>query len=179
MLIKNQLLGLGLGLFVAACAIPAPPDEIKDANHSMIFGYVEAPEEIVEVELREFGRFYLPPFVKPPRVLIFKNGDFMAENLKPGKYMISAFNSKNNDFVLVNDKRTAYQDIIHIKAGEVRFIGSYRITDVKRGFFDHGNFDVRKIRKPSERKVIRHLFNVTEGTVWQAMLEHRMKELRQ
>ena len=166
-------------VLVGACAAPAPPLEMKDASHSMIFGHVIAPEKVIRVELREYGKFYIPPFVKPPRVLVFDNGNFMAENLKPGRYIISAFNTKRSDFVLVNSKRTAYQNIIHVEPGEVKFVGSYRITDIKRGLLDKGEYDVRQIRKPSERRVLKHLFRVTKGTVWQAMLEHRMQELRQ
>jgi len=164
-----------------ACAIkPSPPLDMKDASHSMIFGYVEAPEKVTKVELREYGKFYLPPFVSPPRVLVYNNGNFMAENLKPGKYIISSFNTKRSDFVLVNSKRTAYQNIIHVEPGKAKYIGSYRVSDVDRGLLvNKGEFDVRQIRKPSERHIIKHLYNVTHGTVWQAMLEHRMKELRQ
>ncbi len=177
--IRYILYGILTVIILGACAAPAPPLEIKDASRSMIFGHVEAPEKVTQVELREYGKFYIPPFVKPPRVLIYNNGNFMAENLKPGKYIISAFNTKKSDFVLVNSKRTAYQEIIHVEPGEAKFIGSYRITDIKRGLLDKGEFDIRVVRKPSERRVIKHLFNVTRGTVWQAMLEHRMQELRQ
>ena len=176
---RHILLGLVIATILGACAKPVPPFEIKDANNSMIFGHIMAPEKVTKVELRLYGKFYLPPFVKPPRVLVYNNGNFMAENLKPGKYIISAFKTKNSDFILVNSKQTAYQEVIHVDPGEARFIGSYKITDVKRGLLDKGEFDVRRARKPSERRVIKHLFNVTRGTVWQAMLEHRMQELRQ
>jgi len=177
--IRYILYGFFAVIILGACAAPAPPLEIKEANRSMIFGHVTAPEKVIEVELREYGKFYIPPFKKPPRVLIYNNGHFMAENLKPGKYIISAFNTKNSEFVLVNSRRTAYQNIIHVEPGKAKFIGSYRITDVKRGLLDKGEFDVRRARKPSERRVIKDLFNATYGTVWQAMLEHRMQELRQ
>lgn len=173
------LLGFISIMLLGACAAPAPPLDIKAADNSMIFGHVIAEEPVIEVELREYGKFYMPPFLKPPRVLVFNNGNFMAENLKPGKYIISAFKTKKSKYILVNSKRSAYQDIIHIERGEVKYIGTYRVTDVKRGLLSKGEFDVRRIRKPSERRIIKHLFNVTKGTVWQAMLEHRMQELRQ
>ena len=178
---QKSLLSLGLFtiVFIAACAAPAPPLDAKDNRRSMIFGHVIAEEPVTEVELREYGKFYMPPFLKPPRVLIFNNGNFMAENLKPGKYIISAFNTQNSKYVLVNSKRTAYQDVLHIEPGEVKYIGTYRVTDIKRGLLRKGEFDVRRIRKPSERRIIKHLFHVTEGTAWQAMLKHRMQELRQ
>jgi len=181
LLMRQVILGLITVFILAACVTTAtaPPFEIKDADHSMIFGHVIAPEKVTIVELRQYGKFYMPPFVKPPRVLVYNNGDFMAENLPPGKYIISAFKTKNSDFILVNSKQTAYQEIIHVEAGEAKFIGSYRITDIKRGLLSKGEFDVRQTRKPSERHVIKHLFNVTQGTVWQAMLEHRLQELRQ
>lgn len=176
---RHIIFGLTIVFILGACAAPAPPFEIKDPNHSMIFGHVIAPEKVTIVELRQYGKFYLPPFVKPPRVLVYNNGNFMAENLPAGKYIISAFKTRNSDFILVNSKQTAYQEIIHVEPGKAKFIGSYKITDIKRGLLSKGEFDVRQTRKPSERRVIKHLFSVTQGTVWQAMLEHRMQELRQ
>ena len=177
---RHIIFGLAITIFLSACTTAlAPPLEIKDANHSMIFGHIVAPDRVTKVELRQYGKFYIPPFVKPSRVLIYNNGSFMAENLKPGKYIISAFTTKTSDYILVNSKQSAYQNIIHVEPGEVKFVGSYRITDVKRGLLDKGDFDVRQIRRPSERGVIKDLFHVTKGTVWQAMLEHRMQELRQ
>jgi len=175
-----NLIVAGVGVIViSACTIPAPPAEINDTQNSIVYGHIEAPEQIVEVELRAYGKFYLPPFVKRPPVMIFKNGNFMAENVPPGKYFISAFNSDRNDFVLVNDNRTAYQDVIYVKANEAKYVGSYRITNLQSGLLDHGDFDIRKTRKPSERRIIRHLFEVTEGTAWQAMLQKRLMEMRQ
>lgn len=173
------LLGMVIAITVGACAAPAPPLEMKAPNFSMIFGHVQAPDKVTRIELREYGKFYIPPFVKPPRVLVFNNGNFMAENLKPGKYIISAFNTKKSEFTLVNSKQTAYQNVIHVEPGEAKFIGSYQVTEIKRGLLKKGEFDIRVTRKPSERRVIKHLFNITRGTAWQAMLEHRMQELRQ
>jgi len=173
------LLGIVIAVLVGACAAPAPPLEMRDASHSMIFGHVMAPGKVTQIDLREYGKFYVSPFVKPPRVLIFNNGNFLAENLKPGKYIISAFNTKESDFVLVNSKRSAYQNIIHVEPGEAKFIGSYQVTEIKRGLLKKGEFDVRRTRKPSERRVLKHLFHVAKGTAWQAMIEHRMQELRQ
>ncbi len=166
-------------LLLGACAAPAPPLDIKDPQWSMIFGHVMADEKVIEVELREYGKFYMPPFVKPPRVLIFNNGNFMAENLKPGKYIISAFKTKKSKYVIVNSRRSAYQEVIHVRPREIKYVGSYRVTDIKRGLLSKGEFDVRRIRKPSERRIIKHLFHVTEGTAWQAMIARRMQELRQ
>lgn len=166
-------------VLIASCAAPAPPVEMKDAKRSMIFGHVIAPSMVTEVELREYGTFYFPLFARPPRVVIFENGNFMAENLKPGKYMISAFNTEEGDFVLVKSRRTAYQRIINVAAGEAKYIGSWKITDIKTGRFNKGEFDIRRVRKPGERRVIKHLFQVAKGTAWEAMLEHRMQELRQ
>jgi hypothetical protein len=103
----------------------------------------------------------------------------MAENLKPGKYMISAFNTDKGNFVLVKSRRTAYQRIINLEPGEAKFVGSWRISDVKTGRFENGEFDIRRVRKPGERRVLKHLFQVAKGTAWEAMLEHRMQELRQ
>ncbi len=158
---------------------PKPPFEISSPEKGMIYGNIYIPgHEVTEIELREFGKFYLPPFIKPPRVMIFRNGNFMAENLKPANYYISRFVSKKLNYSLVKDDRSAYQWIINVEPGSAKYVGAFEITDVIPGFFVKGDFNIRTVRHPSERKVLKHMFQITQGTGWQSRIERRMKSLR-
>ena len=184
---KNPFIkyGLVISVFVlllslAGCATkPKPPFEVSSPEKGMIYGNVRIPgHEVTEVELREFGKFYLPPFIKPPRVMVFRNGNFIAENLKPANYYISRFVSKKLFYSMVKDERSAYQWTINVEPGSTKYVGAFEITDVTPGLFEKGNFNIRTVRHPSERKVLKHMFEVTQGTGWQSRIERRMKSLR-
>lgn len=172
------VLGLSLGLLGCA-AKPRPPFEVKSPEMGMIYGNINIPgHEATEIELREYDKFYMPPFVKPPRVMIFRNGDFVAENLPPGSYYISRFASKRLFYTMVKDNRSAYQSIITVEPGSINYVGSFEITNVQPGLFTKGDFKVRTVRHPSERKILKHMYKITRGTGWQARISQRIKSLR-
>ena len=184
---KNLFLNIGLMTVVlvlllnlSGCATkPKPPFEIISPEKGLIYGNIHIPgHEVTEIELREFGKFYLPPFKKPPRVMIFRNGNFVAENLDPGNYYISRFVSKKLFYSLVKDGRSAYQWIINVEPGSVKYVGAYKITDVTPGVFVKGDFHISSVRHPSERKVLKHMFQITQGTGWQSRIQRRIKSLR-
>lgn len=180
---SNLLIKCGIilvALIVSGCAIkPKPPFEIESPEKGLIYGNIRIPgHEVTEIELREFGKFYMPPFIVPPRVMIFRNGNFLAENIQPGNYYISRFVSKKLFYTLVKDSRSAYQWIINVEPGSAKYIGSFEITDVTPGIFVKGDFNIRSVRNPSERKVLKHMFEVTQGTGWQGRIDRRIKSLR-
>ncbi len=175
-----MIVGVLIVLASSGCATkPAPPKDIESSEKGMIFGHIHIPgREVTEIELREFGKFYLPPFVKPPRVMVFRNGNFMAENLEPGNYYISRFVSNKLYYTLVKDNRSAYQRIIRVEPGSLKYVGSFEISDVTPGIFVKGDFTFRSVRHPTERSILKHMFEVTAGTGWQARVERRIKSLR-
>ena len=169
-----------LTLSISGCATkPKPPFEMKSSENAMIYGNIHiAGHEVTEVELREYGTLYIPPFRKPPRVMIFRNGNFVAENLKPGNYYISRFISKKLEYNLVKDARFSYQWVFNVEPGALKYVGAYEITDVEPGIFQKGKFNVKSVRHPTERKVLKHIYEITEGTGWQARVDRRIKSLR-
>ena len=124
-------------LLLSGCAIkPKPPYEMKSPEMGMIYGNIHIPgHEVTEIELREYDKLYIPPFISPPRVMVFRNGNFVAENLRPGNYYISRFVSKKLFYTLVKDRRSAYQNIITVEPGSVKYVGSFEITDISPGIF--------------------------------------------
>ena len=165
---------------LSGCAVkPKPPFEIVSPEMGMVYGNIHiAGHEVTEIELREFGRLYIPPFVVPPRVMIFRNGDFIAENIPPGDYYIARFVSKKLIYPLVINGTSSYQNIIHVEPGSAVYVGAYEITDVTPGLFVKGKFNMRLARHPSERKVLKHMFQITKGTGWQSRIGRRIKSLR-
>lgn len=180
-----------LGLIGALCAVVSscnvvsatkspPPDDARYADSAFIYGYVEATNDVIEqVDFVEFGKIYIPPFRQPPRVLVFDNGMFMAENISPGKYVISGFRSDRNHYNLARSKRQAYQRIFRIEPGEMQYLGAFNIRVTKSGKLDFGDLKVSLLQRPGERDVLKALYHVTEGTVWQDKIARRLQQLRQ
>ena len=166
-----------------SCAIvsgTAPPEDIKSIDSALVYGYVEAEKDVIErVDLVEFGKVYVPPLHKPPRVLVFDNGMFMAENITPGKYVIAGFRSDRNHYNLTSSRRQAYQRVINIEPGEMEFVGSFNLRPLDKAKKRTSDFKITQIQRPGEKDVLKHLYEVTEGTAWQDKIAVRLKELRQ
>ncbi|VAX13385.1 hypothetical protein MNBD_GAMMA24-2122 [hydrothermal vent metagenome] len=156
----------------------APPEEIKSPEMGMIFGNIQASERVIEVSLREYGKVYIRPFNRPPRVLIYKNGDFMAENLKPGKYIFSSMVTLNKRFNLVQKKIDAYQHIVTVHPGELVYIGSFKLFELHPEDRHRENFKVLRMRKPDERTLIKRLYEKSIGTGWQDLFARKLMALR-
>ena len=169
------------GLYACtSTSIVAPPEDIKATHSAMIFGYVETDEDPIEqVDIYEYGNVYIPPFRKPPRVLVYDNGIFMVENLKPGKYIIAGFRSNKNHYDMARSVRQTYQRILKIDAGGMHYVGSFHVQVTEKGKINYGNFAVTQLQRPGERDILKHLYDVTESTGWQNKIEQRLKELRQ
>lgn len=161
-------------------SLVAPPEDIKTTNSGMIYGYVEADNDVIEqVDIFEYGQVYVPPFRKPPRVLMFDNGVFMVENLKPGKYIIAGFRSEKNQYNMARSVRQMYQKVLNLEAGDILYAGSYHLQITQRGKLDYGNFSVMQLQRPGDRDILKKLYEVTTSTGWQNKIELRLKTLRQ
>ena len=179
MAVSRKLVLLSAIAMLGACALAVPPNDIMSPEKAMIYGAIDAEFPIDSIDLQEFGVIYVAPFKSLPRVLIYKNGYFMAENLKPGKYFISAYHSKYKSYKVVNSPQTTYQNIFIVKPGSLKFIGAHRIVVQKRRLLSHGEFDVVRMRRPDERTMLRFFYDITEGTGWQKKIVRRLRELRQ
>ena len=178
---------LGVQLLSACTSIargPAPPADMNSPDAAFVYGYVDAGNQTLDqVDFVRYDELYLAPFKSPPRVLVFNNGMFMAENIKPGKYVISnirtLYGNARNNFNLTNSQRDAYQHIYLIEPGEMHYLGSYSLTVTQPGTISYGQFKVTELQRPGEREILRYLYDITDGTVWQNKISRRLKELRQ
>jgi hypothetical protein len=171
---------------LSACASssskPTPPNQSDSVDAGFVYGFVEIDNqnEVVErIDFIEYGRVYIPPFISPPRVLVYTNGVFMAVNVKPGKYIISAIHTDRNDYYLARNNRLSYQKIFHIKPGEMEYLGAYNLRVTEKGKLDFGELKIRELQRPGERDVLKDLFELTEDTLWQDKIARRLKQLYQ
>ncbi len=168
-------------ILIIACSTGAgiaPPLEIKAPEMGMIYGNIQAPERVTKVTLREYGKVYIRPFNRPPRVLIYKDGNFMAENLESGKYIFGSITTLNKQYNLVREKINAYQHIVTVHPGEIVYIGSFELFDLRPEDNRKDKFEVLRMRKPNERTIIKGLYEKSVGTGWQGLFARRLMELR-
>ena len=180
-LLMSLLLSLSL---LSACAAisrgDAPPGDMKSPQDALVYGYVEADNDnIVQVDFLEYNKLYVSPFKAPPRVLVFDNGMFMAENIRPGNYFIASYRSDRNTYNLSRTKRQAYQHIYRVLPGDMHYLGSYNLHVTQKGKIEYGDFKVTQLQRPGEREILMYLYDKTEGTAWQDKIARRLKELRQ
>jgi len=180
--VLRKLFIISLLIGLVACAklgvSIAPPKDIESSELGLIFGNIQAPERITEVVLRKYGKIYIRPFNRPPRVLVYKNGDFMAENLEPGSYILAEVSTAGERYSLINQKIDAYQNIVDLNPGDVKYMGSYRIFDLRPEDGRREKFEIISQRKPDEREVVKHLYDKSRGTGWQDLFNKRLMELR-
>lgn len=174
---------LSMQLLTACSALSrgdAPPADMNSPDAAFVYGYVEADNDTIEkIDFLKYKDIYMAPFKSPPRVMVFDNGMFMAENIKPGNYVISAIHTPRNNYNLTNSKREAYQHIYHILPGDMYYLGSFNLRVTQRGRISYGEFRMTELQRPGERDVLMYLYHVTDGTIWQYKIERRLKELRQ
>jgi hypothetical protein len=130
------------GALLTACASGGGPVAPASPSRAMIFGHlglpVEVRDEIQWIHVYKLGEVYAPPFKKPPTVRFFPNGDFFAENLKPGKYYVHHLVAGMEAFYLYppdmkESKEVVLDRVVEVGEGEVAYLGSHRIYDWKRG----------------------------------------------
>lgn len=179
--LKNTILLFSI-VFLLSCSINgasiSPPKDIESKESGMIFGHIKAPERVTEVVIRRYGKIYIRPFNRPPRVLVYKNGDFMAENLEPGDYVLAAVVTAGDRYNLIQSKNDAYQDIFTVPPGGIKYIGSYRLFEFRPEDGRREKFEVIRLRKPDEREVVKNLYHKSKNTGWQTLFNKRLMELR-
>ena len=67
-----------LALLFSSCTVVSrvttPAEDIKNPDSAFVYGYVEAEDDTIDtVDFVQYGKVYIPPFNKPPRVLVFEN----------------------------------------------------------------------------------------------------------
>ena len=179
-----RLVLLGSVLLSGCAQVPAPPLEVQDPANGMIFGSIRADVMITRVVLHEYGKFYMPPFVVPPKVQVYPNGDFVAVNLKPGKYYLAGFTARKglsefHNFRLSAKNISPYMTVINVKPGSLQYVGSFRISG--RLQFDKNakarEFYITHTYYPGEREILRRIYDITDGTGWQDRINQRLKYL--
>jgi hypothetical protein len=138
---------IGVGLLLASAALSGcvsrgGPVKPASPSRAMVYGHLDLPvevrDEIQWIHLYNLGEVYAPPFKKPPVARFFPNGDFFAENVKPGKYYVHHLAAGFEAFYLYppdmsEAKQVVLDRVVEVQAGQIAYLGNHRIHHWKRG----------------------------------------------
>ena len=191
---KYRLFRLFICLNLASCAITAKKHYYTGTKHNnkgavrivhsndahldgsgIIYGNIQSHSQLKNVEIYKLlanGR------VDPHnhfRVRTFSNGNFIAENLPAGHYIISSVETKNNLLGLYSSEQEMEFYSIHVPKAEVVYAGTFKIvvTQIK----DTDKITVSRSAYPNEKKILQHVTRVERDSVWYRSLKERMRIL--
>jgi hypothetical protein len=195
--VKIQLLVCFLCFSLASCAITAKKyhykgtkhnnkgvvrviksNDIQHVNSGIIYGNIQTTEQLKDLQINMLfanGKLDLESSI---RVRTFNNGNFIAENLKPGKYIISSVDTYGNSMKLfVIDDETDFFAIT-VDQGEAVYAGTYRIKSfLVTGQMVNAKMILYRSPIPSEKKILEHVSIVEKNSIWARKLNVRMNNL--
>lgn len=177
---------------ISGCASYPNPETWKlpakeDAGSAMFIGRIALPDNKQE---NPEGRVLLlgaVDFRERSRAVYFGNGEdsfvmsnnyFVVPNIKPGKYHLAGFKTgKVYNTLPLHDK-----DLIEIKPGQIKFVGSYDYLDIKQSVLGEmiglaGSYNLRKAKKPTELEMLQWLNRIDDGSGWEPVIKKRIREL--
>jgi hypothetical protein len=124
------------------CASHSGPPQAATPSTAMVYGHLDLPEDVRDeiqwIHVYELGAVYVPPFKTPVVARFFPNGDFYAENLKPGKYYVHHLVAGFEGFYLYppdmrEGKAIILDRVVEVGPGAIAYLGNHRIHEWKRG----------------------------------------------
>jgi hypothetical protein len=191
---KKVLLAIGsvAALMLGGCGgtpiIPAEswtlPAKAKPET-AMLIGRLGLPDNkhlnLQWVTVQEWGKMYMYSGTVPKGEtnFVMDNNYFVVPNLKPGKkYYFAGFAARG----AYNSFPANKEDFIELKAGEVRFVGSFDYSEGSTNTLREvvrvpGTFSVKPAKQPSELEMLRWLLRVGNGSGWEPAVKQRIKQL--
>lgn len=132
------------------------------------------------VTFQQWGKvyFYGGHAPKGEKNFVMDNNYFVVPNVKPGKYWFAGFHATGSYNSLPANK----SDLIDIRPGQVKFVGSFDYIDGKSNTLREivgipGTFSLKSAAKPSELEMLRWLLRAGNGSGWEPAIKQRIREL--
>ena len=175
----NFLLFLMMVAVLYGCA-STPVQPVTSSDKAAAYGNITLPEgNITNVMLFKVGEVYAPPFKSPPKGHIYTNGNFLFENLEPGKYFLVGFMSGQNAFYFnyrgLEKEEFIKKVAIDVKPGSVTYMGSFKVTGIDRHLLKTDTFDIERSSSPGKNVILEHLKMAAAGTGWDKRFDKAMK----
>lgn len=177
---------------ISGCASYPNPETWKlpareDAKSAMFIGRIALPDNKDEnpdglvlkldaVDFRDRNRAIY--FGNGEKSFVMSNNYFVVPNIKSGKYHLAGFNTGKVYNTLPLDD----EDLIEIKPGQIKFVGSYDYLNIEQGVLSKmvglsGSYNLRKAKKPTELEMLQWLNRIGNGSGWEPAIKKRIREL--
>ncbi|VAW95318.1 hypothetical protein MNBD_GAMMA22-34 [hydrothermal vent metagenome] len=148
--------------------------KIQHNNSGIIYGNVQTNSRLKSIVI---NKLLLNGKIDKKTTIIvrtFANGNFVAENLKPGNYIISSLETTNNslDLFVVTPDMEFFSIKVHV--AEAKYAGTFKIVDSK---IKIDRLVLVRSAIPTEKKILKHVSFLERDTVWEKMLLARMRKL--
>lgn len=147
----------------------------ENAESAMIVGRIglagNKPMAMRVVTYQLWGKSYSHSGSVPrgEEEFIMDNGYFVIPNIKPGRYWFSGFYAYGF-YNSVNTMPTE-KNIINVKPGEIRFVGSFDYNN------DGSSFSLIQAERPSELEIMQWLSRAGNGTGWESAIRQHIKTI--
>ncbi len=189
---KYQLFIIVISLFLASCVITGQkhhytgtkhnnkgvirtvkPAVIHQLNSGIIYGNFQTYTRLRNIKINFV--FKNGKIDTKSRIIVrtFTNGNFIAENLQPGHYIITSIETKNNSLDLRLMAKEVEFFAIKILAGQAVYAGTFKIV-VAQG---SNKMILMRSAIPTEKKILKHVTTIERDTLWLKPLKQRIQNL--
>jgi hypothetical protein len=180
---KQSIIKIAIAAILAMIIIGCGAEPIKPVSGpeaAVAFGNISLPEgKISNVVLYKVGEGDAPPTKSPHRSHVFANGDFLIENVVPGKYFLREFTAGREKFDFnyrgIDEAEFVKGAAVEIKPGSVTYMGSYDVTGIDQKFKKSADFEIEHSKTAVRILILKHLKEESEGTGWDKRFERAMK----
>lgn len=183
-----RLLLLVVSMFaLTACGPSKIVKEMENQDSVLVFGYAydaDGPLDFDWIQLRQ----KIANKDTYVRIRTDNKGLFYGENLPLGDYQINrygwggepvgetgVFGVQSNSLMF---QKEGNPTTVQAKSPGVKFMGSFRYTFAKTGFFSKAKRSFDRAASPSEKEVLEKLLKYTKDTRWEAQVKKRLAELK-
>ncbi len=185
-----------LGLLLSGCASnPRSADRWKmpkkeGAEMGMLIGRLDILHDkakegayprrfyLVSVDFKDADHGFFSDGIQESYVM--DNHYFVIPNLKPGKYYWWGFLA-GNTYNSLSDGDPKPEEIIEVRPGEIRFIGSIDYIENHRSVWENikhtGTFNLKLAQHPTELELLQWLAKASVGSGWEENIQKRMHQL--
>lgn len=154
-------------LAIAGCASRGEPIDPKDSTLSMVFGYFDmknAPSDLRWVSIKRYGD--KPLYYEAGA----REGMFWHVGIAAGSYQVETFGGQGGIPMLTSSPyrynfgtRGRNDTAVRVKRPGIYYMGAYRYVEHKGGFMETDRFEMKSVKAPSEKEVLKRLITEMES----------------
>lgn len=168
--LKTAVTFLGLIMIAGCLLLPNRIHDIKDERSALVYGSIQGIK-MDFIHLHKVGKIYIGNWNKP-RPHIYKDGTFFFENIEPGEYYIDSLQYGKYIFDFGFIAKTIK---FTVKPGELHYVGSFEVTDIKDYLIGLGKFTIKRVDTPDRKTLLERIMLITKGTGWESRIRSKIQ----